>query len=641
MTAMLTVTGRLSAQDYIVEDTISISAVTVTASAAVRLTPYTVDRIEQEVITMHQGGDLASLLQAASTMYVKRYGNTGLSTVSVRGLSGSHTLVTWNGLPLNAPGNGYSDFTIIPVMAVSTVKITSGGADLDDISGYIGGKVEVGSSPVFGAGKEVTAGTAAGSFGELRSHALLRYSRTGSFFRLGAWTGKANNDFRFIITDAPGGPQADRRANSSFSDHGIIGEMAFSLKNGEIRTDLWYNDSDRELPGPVTTVQQDFGERQTDRSFRGVMNYSADNGPLRYELVAGGTHDLNRYFNVNPDNNGINSSSMVMLRLRLGYRLSDKTGLVLNAGDTYEKAQALSFDGEQQRDIFSVSLAAKSAPLPRLNILIQVRQMVVTAMKVSPEFTAGASWLLSANGEHLLKVNFSHNKKLPCFNDLYWMPGGNPDLVAEQSTGGETSWSFSRQGSEGSRTTVDLILHAAKTDDMIQWIPGQSGIWHAVNLRSVNLSGAEIRAGRQLTAGQLKVAGYMNYAFSRSVIARSEIPNDRSVGKQLIYAPLHHSNINISASWRWLIASMTQAWESRRYTTSDNSEWLPSSFITDASVGAVIPAGKVSVKTELKINNILNTSSESVRNYPMPLRTINLNLNLTWSEKTNENEKDL
>ena len=127
------------AQDSFEEDTVNISAITVTAPASARLAPWSVVRVEPDLISRNNGGDVASVLQSASLLYVKRYGNHGLASVSVRGLSGSHTLVTWNGLPLNSPGNGYADFTIIPVMALSSVRITSGGADLEDITGYIGG----------------------------------------------------------------------------------------------------------------------------------------------------------------------------------------------------------------------------------------------------------------------------------------------------------------------------------------------------------------------------------------------------------------------------------------------------------------------------------------------------------------------
>ncbi|MCK7531004.1 MAG: TonB-dependent receptor plug domain-containing protein [Marinilabiliales bacterium] len=98
----------------------------------------------------------------------------GLASVSMRGLSGSHTLVTWNGLSVNSPGNGYSDFAIIPLLRQRSVRITSGGSDLDDIAGSIGGKVELSSEPVFGDDTDGSLTIGAGSYGEYSSSADIQ-----------------------------------------------------------------------------------------------------------------------------------------------------------------------------------------------------------------------------------------------------------------------------------------------------------------------------------------------------------------------------------------------------------------------------------------------------------------------------------
>jgi iron complex outermembrane receptor protein len=627
-------------QDTFSEDTINISAITVTAPAATRLSPFTVSRIEPEIVSRYKGSDLAAMLQETSMLYVKRYGNHGLSSVSVRGMSGSHTLVTWNGLPLNAPGNGYSDFTIIPVMAFTSVKIISGGSDLEDVAGYIGGKVELASEPEYDTGKMASLSVNAGSYGDLSSSGAICFSGAKTYIRISSWGGKARNNFRFINENAPGGPAPDRRSNASFSSGGIISDLAFRTGLTRVSAHLWYNDSDRELPGPVTTVQQDFGERQTDRSIRGVVKLTSSKGRFSIGLLTGATQDRNIYFNQLPSNNGDNNSATLNARVRLGYNISQKSVVTLFAGEAVEKARALSFEGEKKREILSVSLVARSNPVPALNLLLEVRQMAVTDMKVSPELTAGAVLRLSPRGENLLRASVSHNVKLPNLNDMYWIPGGNPGLIPEKSIGGETSWSYLKTNQQGTKNTLDITFHASRANDMIQWIPGQSGLWNAVNLRTVIITGAEARAATVRNIGIWNLTGCLNYAFTRSVIAGSEIFNDRSVGSQLVYAPLHHANLNLAASSEWFFAGFASAWESRRFTTSDNSEWLQAAFMADASAGAIIPAGKVTIKSEIKLNNIFNIPGESVRNYPMPLRTVNLKLTLTWSEKTNDHENN-
>lgn len=631
---------RTWAQDTFTDDTINISAVTVTARAAARLSPYSVVKIEQDLIRRHNGDDLATLLRTGSLLFVKQYGNHGLASVSVRGLSGSHTLVTWNGLTINTPGNGYSDFTIIPVLSGSSVRITSGGSDLDDLSGYIGGKVEMEADPAFDSGRKITVNQGVGSYNDYSTAASVSLGGEHSYARVGAWTGKARNDFRFLNRDAPGRPAQDRRTNAAIVSRGIMSDIGYRNGDSQLSLHLMYNDADRELPGPVTTVQQNFGESQTDRSLRGVIKMTTVQGRLAASVTTGGSKEINRYFHEVASNNGANSSSSAMLRAEMKYRLSDKTSLELRTGDVYERAAALSFEGEEHRNIFSVSLAGRSQPVPRLNLLLQVRQIAATGISVTPEVTAGATWMLTPDGEQLLKASVSRNTKIPCLNDLYWVPGGNPALAPESSAGGEISWSLLKVAAAGTRNSLDLTLHASGVSNLIQWMPGQSGLWHAENVREVNTAGAEVRAGTEMILRDWKFRGIINYALTRSLIAGSDIENDGAVGRQLIYAPLHHANMNFSSSRKWFTAGLSAAWESRRFTTSDNSEWLPSAFMTDAFAGAEINTGAVSWKTEIAVSNLAGIATESVLNYPMPLRTFKIKLILTWSENQKKDETD-
>ena len=83
---------------------------------------------------------------------------------------------------------------------------------------------------------------------------------------------------------------------------------------------------------------------------------------------------------------------------------------------------------------------------------------------------------------------------------------------------------------------------------------------------------------------------------------------------------------------------MTAAWESKRFTTSDNSEWLPGSLMTDAFAAAAFNTGSAQLRAEMAVSNIPGLATESVRNYPMPLRTFKIKLTLTWSEKRKKDE---
>ncbi|MRR19231.1 hypothetical protein EG827_03470 [bacterium] len=616
-------------------------AVTDPHPASIPHPPIYVIRKNSPVTRRPTGDERAARLYASPLLSVKRYGNSGLASVSVRGLSGSHTLVTWNGLTVNSPGNGYSDFTIIPLYSATSVKVTSGGSDLDDISGSIGGKVELSSEPGFKGITEGSLTLGTGSYGEYSLSATLRSGTVNRQVNLSMWGAAGRNDFRYINSNAPGGPEEERRTNSEYATGGVTADMAHRLGSSLLSAHIWYNYADRELPGPVTTVQQDFGERQKDESLKGVLKYALQPGRLTAEITAGGSHDVNLYFNEMPQFNGENSSETYMVRTRIGYRLADRLEMVLNAGDEYQKVRSLSYETAEGRNVFSASVAAEYYPSHRLRLLLQARQLAVTGTSVAPEVTAGATWLLSPGGEHLLKASFSRNTKLPCMNDLYWIPGGNNTLRPETATGGEASWSFASAASAGRKTTLDLTLHASRVDNLIQWLPGESGLWSAENVRSVNVTGAEVRAGSEVALGQWEVTGLLNYAFTRSLVGSSELSNDNSVGNQLIYAPLHHLNLNIDAGWKIIRAGLDAVIESRRYTTSDNSEWLPASFTANLFLGTWFGKETKRVRVDFRIMNILNASAESVDNYPMPMRTFNLRLNLTLSGKPENHENNL
>lgn len=625
-----------AAQDMFIDDTVSISAVTVTAPAPVRHSAYSVTKIDSVTLMRYQEDDLATLLKSVSSIPVKRYGISGLASVSMRGLSGNHTLVTWNGLSVTAPGVGQIDLAIIPVFAASSVLITAGGSDLKDITGSIGGKIDLLSEPSFRGGSEGTLTLCAGSYGEYASSLILRSGNEKVSANLSIWGSKAKNDFLFVNKSSSDGSEMDRRTNSASASGGVMTDLAFRFTGSTLTAHFWYNDTDRDLPGPVTTEQQNYRETQRDRSVRSVIKFSASPGRLTTEITAGESYDINLYNNAAFGISGDNRSEILMLKAHLGYRINDKAEVLLIAGDEFQRARALSYETAYQRNVFSSSLAGRYNPVKRLKLILQARQTVVTGTPTIPEFTAGATYLLSGNGKHVIKASMSRNSKLACLNDLYWVPGGNSDLMPERSAGGEAGYSLLTVAPSGIRNSVDITLHASRVNDLIQWVPGETGLWSAENVSSVNISGIEGRVSAELPVNNGNINTYINYAFTRSVVASSGLPDDPSQGKQLIYTPLHLLNINTNAGWRFVRAGITAEYESRRFTNSDNSEWLPGSFLADANLGAVLKILKSLITIDLKVSNIFNTSAESVQYYPMPLRTYTLKMKLTFSDMNSD-----
>ena len=71
-------------------------------------------RFDSLVLKENIALSMADILTFNSSIFVKSYGRATLSTVSFRGTSASHTQVTWNGMRINNPMLGMTDFSMIP-----------------------------------------------------------------------------------------------------------------------------------------------------------------------------------------------------------------------------------------------------------------------------------------------------------------------------------------------------------------------------------------------------------------------------------------------------------------------------------------------------------------------------------------------
>ena len=70
-----------------------------------------------------------------SSIFVKSYGRATLSTVSFRGTSASHTQVTWNGMRINNPMLGMTDFSMIPSYFIDDASLLHGTSSVNMAGG--------------------------------------------------------------------------------------------------------------------------------------------------------------------------------------------------------------------------------------------------------------------------------------------------------------------------------------------------------------------------------------------------------------------------------------------------------------------------------------------------------------------------
>ena len=82
---------------------------------------------------------MADVLTFNSSIFVKNYGRATLSTVAFRGTSPSHTQVSWNGMKINNPMLGMTDFSMIPSYFIDDASLLHGTSSVNETGGGLGG----------------------------------------------------------------------------------------------------------------------------------------------------------------------------------------------------------------------------------------------------------------------------------------------------------------------------------------------------------------------------------------------------------------------------------------------------------------------------------------------------------------------
>jgi len=413
-------------------------------------------------------------------------------------------------------------------------------------------------------------------------------------------------------------------------------DVSVSGKRQRISAHLWFSDASRQLPSAVTNVQKNEGEAQQDRSLRAVLNYKYFGEYLKTDLTSGYINEVNIYDYRLKDLHSNNRSETYTLKSSFRLPSFGRFRFTINLGDELQKAACLDYDKTQLRNMLSASAISDININDRLMLQAQLRDIIVSGEKSVPEFTLGASFKTDRQGQDILKANISRNVKYPSLNDLFWSPGGNPGLKREVSIGGEIAFSHSGERSNLIYSDFSAALFDAQVTDLIQWAQGTNSYWEARNLKSVNAGGAEISATTFYNPGITRLKLLTSYALTRSVITSSDVANDASIGSQLIYTPWHVINAVFTGEYGMFRLQSSLLFNSRRYTLSDNSEFLRGYLVNDLSAGIFMKSKNTKINIDISVDNLLNAVYESTTGYPMPLRTFMIDLLLTINPKSDK-----
>jgi len=330
------------------------------------------------------------------------------------------------------------------------------------------------------------------------------------------------------------------------------------------------------------------------------------------------------------DENTVNS---FMNSLKYENYKFDKLTLFSSLGYDVHTVNSDNYETRKSREEASVFLGMNYNITGYLLFYASIRQELIDE-KIAPFTPAlGGKLRLSRNEPLFIKINISRNFHAPTLNDLYWLPGGNPDLKFEKGFTAEAGFTAEKKTGNWN-ISADLTGFYSNIDDWIMWQPDSVyNYWTPVNLKNVVSKGLE--AGIKLEGNWNKIClNYsLDYSFTQARNKKGFSGDDLSVDKQLMYVPVHAANQNIRLNFNQFTLDYVMNFTGERYTASDNSRYLPSFTIHDLSISKNLNFGKSALMLRFDINNIFDKSYHVIAWQPMPGRYFNFSLKYSFLRK--------
>ncbi len=602
---------------------------------------------------------MADVLTYNSSVFVKSYGRATLSTVAFRGTSPSHTQVTWNGMRINNPMLGMTDFSTIPSYFIDRASLLHGTSSVNETGGGLGGLVKLSTTPDVGEGVNMQYVQGIGSFSTFDEFLRFTYGSDRWQVSTRAVYSSSPNDFKYVNHDKKLNIYDDdhniigqyhpteRNRSGSYKDLHILQEVYYNTLRGDrLGLNAWYLNSNRELPMLTTGYgdEADFENRQREQTLRAVASWDHNRRTWKTGLRAGYVHTWMAYDYRREITPG-NWSSMTRSRSRVNTFYGQAEGEYNPVKQWYFTANVSAHqhlvrsqdkniilqDGnkavvgyDKGRIELSGSVSAKWQPCDRLGLSVVMREDMYGTRwaPVIPAFFIDGT--VSRAGNVMLSASVSRNYRFPSLNDLYFLPGGNPDLRSEHGFTYDCGASFDigKVGVfslDGSLSWFDSYI-----DDWIIWLPTTKGFFSPRNVKEVHAYGIEAKANLAVAPRrdwQIDLNG--SYSWTPSVNRGEKMsPADQSVGKQLPYVPRHSASVTGRLSWRSWSFLYKWAYYSERFTMSSNdytlSGHLPPYFMSNISLEKNLSFRPLDLQLKVAVNNLFDEEYLSVLSRPMP-----------------------
>ena len=561
-------------------------------------------------ITRNTSSNISDILEKNSSVYIKKYGKGQLSTISLRGTGASQTQIYWNGFKINSPTLGQTDLSLLPLYFIQEATVNFGTSSILDGSGGLGGSVELNNRLNWKKDIHFFIGKEFSSFANSISTYGISYGNKRIYSQLKLLHLKGVNNFKFNDISKKNKPLIEQ-VNNRVNQLGIQYEFAIKLTRKDLLTSaFFYLKSNREIPPIIGGVSNK--ESQKDNNFRSFVSWKAFRKRYKSELKISLFNEKMNY---------IDSISSVFSEIKvntyqasykMNFQFFDKLNFDFITLESFSEVNSNGFDKIKQRNDLAFYLKVNQT-VKKITYDIFVRQEIIDEL-ISPLITGfSLNYRLLKKNKLDFKVNFANNYRSPTLNDLYWNPGGNPDLLPEHGWNGEI-------GLDSQLKRFKLSIHGfyGEINNWIQWLPSDKSYWTPINLKAVINKGIETSIFYKTKVFKFPFSVNLIYAFTNSKNKKTANKNDNTIGKTLIYVPNHKITGNFILKYKSFLLNYNQIYTSKVFIDATNTIYLPHFFPANVSISKQVNLKELKINFQFQINNLYNEPYQIVANRPVP-----------------------
>jgi iron complex outermembrane receptor protein len=242
---------------------------------------------DSATLIRYQNANLGELLENNSPATINHYGSTGsIITVSFRGTGSNHSLISWNGFPLNSICSGEMDLSLASVDLADQVMVVSTATGAICGSGTFGGAIELNNYADWNNRIQIKFSSEFGSFNKKESENRLDIN-PGAIdskkisLKIKTGTNRIQSSTSFYNRDALNkypfiNPESQEKnvytqEHNKYEGIGILQSLSYKISNSQqVEAGVWWQNKDYELPlfSYKSAINNSAFKNQRDSSFK-------------------------------------------------------------------------------------------------------------------------------------------------------------------------------------------------------------------------------------------------------------------------------------------------------------------------------------------------------------------------------------